>query len=183
MDVIIGELPLVRGSVSPAELASAMLLAIHVISLVLRTIGPSFLAFTVLLVLLPVPLILCAVSMHVLAITVSLIVFPLTLVDISISMNEPAKSIGLVVLPETLIERAISPDLLTLPIAFVCGRIPLALVLGPVLQDLLFLLYSLNSIVLGYRVSEFPKLSLNILHSLIVIVTLTIGVALEGVHA
>jgi hypothetical protein len=158
-----------------------MLLAIDIISFILCTIGPSFLALTVLLVLFPIALILCAVCVHVLAVAVCLIILPLALVDISISMNESAKSICLVVLPETLIERAISPDLLTLPIALVNLLIPLTLVLCSILQEQLFLLHSVLPVVLYDRISEVTKLSFDLLHSLIVIVTLTICVALEGV--
>ncbi len=72
---------------------------------------------------------------------------------------------------------------MTLPIALVSGRIPLALVLGTILQDLLVLLNSLHSVVLVDWISEVPELPLDLLHSLIVVVTLTIGVALESVHA
>jgi len=158
MDVVVNELPLVSGPVSPQELALSILLSFFVLSFVASSIRPDFSSVPVLLVLTPVSLILGAVGVVVSTFSVGLVVLPLSLVDVSVSVDESSSSVGLVVAPVALINGAVNPDLDSSAVLHVSVGIPLSLILGAVGQFDLLLLHSLDSVVLLVAIVEGWKL-------------------------
>lgn len=177
MNVIVQELTLVSGAVSPSKVTVAVLLSIDVVSLVLSTIRPGLFAPSMLFVLLPLAFVLGAIGVHVLAVAVRLVVAPLAFIDIAVSMNQATRPVGLVVAPEALVKGAVCPDLCALPIALQGRCIPLSLVLGPVFKDL-FLLCDASYPVIGSGgwVDKGAELSADVLNFLVVIVILSIFV-------
>lgn len=123
--------------------------------------------------------------MHVLTVAVSLIILPLALVHIAICVNESTLSIGLVVSPVSFIERPVCPYLGALTISLIGFYIPFSLVHSAIVELLLSLLLSLNSILTSdfIGVLEWTEVRPDLLHPLILVVGLSIEISkAESAH-
>lgn len=142
LNIIVEEVASVGASVCPVELALAVLLAVFVLTLVAGIVRPDLFALSVLFIFLPLAFVARAISVIIDAVAMGFVVLPVAVVDIAIGVNESAASVCLVILPVAFVETAVNPDLNALTI-FMALHVPLAFVLGAVVQVLLGLLLAL----------------------------------------
>ena len=135
LDVIIDEFTLIAITVSPRELADALLHALAVVALKFAAVGPSLHTLTILRVVLPEATIQRAVLMEVEAKAMSFVIFPLSLVDVTVFVQQAAVVIRLVFVPVALIETTIRPDLDTTSLPHRLVFEPLTDVAGAIKQS------------------------------------------------